>query len=265
MFSFALAVYSEHLVHRYFGHRCFSTSRAWNLVLATIPCHIGSPPLYFANTHRRHHKFCEQDDDPHSPVHKGFLYAYMFWLADRENFKIREEYVEDWLQYPELLLVEFYAGWIEMTQGYLVVKVASLLMAPGWFVFSNNYPFMVAFVAGKSLGCSLMAAFAAFSHVCPFWPGCLPLWPCKGSGCLQSEQEEQPGKVVTCMATRRSWYWWIAGSETDHDVHHACPIYAVYGPWYHDWSYCTYAAMEKCGLVWSVKTPWKKGWKDHSS
>ncbi|CAE7213391.1 unnamed protein product [Symbiodinium microadriaticum] len=266
--GFGLAIYCENLVHRYFGHRVFSTSRAWNLVLAAIPCYIAMPPLFFASTHRRHHKYCEEEGDPHPVNQKGFLYGAMFWLADRENFKIREEYIPDWLEErPELLVFELWQAQIAMGVSYVCVALLSIFLAPVWFPENLwESPFMVAFLTGKTLGTAMVAAFTAFGHTCPFWPACLPLrWPFGSKGDDPPKAQGSQEGLGPCMSTHRSWYWWMAGSESDHDQHHACPIYAVYGPWYHDWSYCTYAAMEKCGLVWSVKTPWAKGWKPHSS
>ncbi|CAE7847690.1 unnamed protein product, partial [Symbiodinium sp. KB8] len=264
--GFGLAIYCENLVHRYFGHRVFSTSRAWNLVLAAIPCYIAMPPLFFASTHRRHHKYCEEEGDPHPVNQKGFLYGAMFWLADRENFKIREEYIPDWLEErPELLVFELWQAQIAMGVSYVCVALLSIFLAPVWFPENLwESPFMVAFLTGKTLGTAMVAAFTAFGHTCPFWPACLPLrWPFGSKGDDPPKAQGSQEGLGPCMSTHRSWYWWMAGSESDHDQHHACPIYAVYGPWYHDWSYCTYAAMEKCGLVWSVKTPWAKGWKPH--
>ncbi|CAE7581434.1 unnamed protein product [Symbiodinium natans] len=53
----------------------------------------------------------------------------MFWLADRENFKIRKEYVQDWLaECPELLLVELFAGIAESLVTNSCVALASLLL-----------------------------------------------------------------------------------------------------------------------------------------
>lgn len=96
------------VMHRYFSHRAFDTSRVATFLLGACACATYSHgPLWWASTHRRHHKHCETARDPHSPVLGGFWYSHMFWLVDRDNFRIRKEYVADWLsRHPELLILD---------------------------------------------------------------------------------------------------------------------------------------------------------------
>jgi stearoyl-CoA desaturase (Delta-9 desaturase) len=80
--------------HRYFSHRSFSTSRA----LGTMFVVLGSmswqgPLLYWVATHRRHHRFSDQPNDPHSPyaldrgsrlTAKAFWHSHVGWLFSSE-------------------------------------------------------------------------------------------------------------------------------------------------------------------------------------
>lgn len=95
-------------LHRFFSHRCFVAGRITTFVFALAAC-IASQrgPIWWAATHRRHHKYCAAKGDPHSPC-DGFLHSHLFWLFERSNFRIQAEFVEDWLKYPELLLVDVF-------------------------------------------------------------------------------------------------------------------------------------------------------------
>jgi len=72
--------------HRYFAHRTFHTSRAFQLVLALLGASaMQNGPIWWASWHRRHHKFVDTPEDPHSPVVYGFWYAHMAWVFDPKN------------------------------------------------------------------------------------------------------------------------------------------------------------------------------------
>jgi len=113
------------LLHRYFSHRSFDAPRLVSLALGVCACGASQRgPLWWASTHRRHHRFCDERDaptdashpdkkrsdadrDPHSPVADGWLHAHLLWMTQRRNFATRPEYVSDWLRAaPELLFVD---------------------------------------------------------------------------------------------------------------------------------------------------------------
>ena len=54
--------------HRYFSHRSFKTSRAFQFLLA-LACTMSAQKgvLWWAANHRHHHKYSDQEDDIHSP------------------------------------------------------------------------------------------------------------------------------------------------------------------------------------------------------
>ena len=72
------------------------------------------PPLWWASKHRRHHAHCDTEQDPHSPVVFGKLYAWLGWAylsdVDAEGpFGNRGHdlaYMQDHLRFPELALME---------------------------------------------------------------------------------------------------------------------------------------------------------------
>ena len=69
--------------HRYFSHKGYKTSRVFQFVLALVgTMAVQKGPLWWASIHRRHHRYSDQEGDPHSPVRDGFYYAHQGWVFD---------------------------------------------------------------------------------------------------------------------------------------------------------------------------------------
>src|SRR5271167_4280830 len=55
--------------HRYFSHRSYKTSRAFQFLLALLgTTAMQNGPIWWASVHRHHHKFSDTQKDPHSPA-----------------------------------------------------------------------------------------------------------------------------------------------------------------------------------------------------
>ena len=94
--------------HRYFAHRSYKTSRAFQLCLAVLGAtSMENGPLWWASSHRLHHKHSDTPNDPHSPRQRGLLYAHVGWIFDRTK-PDRRDYsnVSDLTRYPELRFVD---------------------------------------------------------------------------------------------------------------------------------------------------------------
>jgi stearoyl-CoA desaturase (delta-9 desaturase) len=88
--------------HRYFAHKTFRTSRAFQLVLAVLGCAaVQKGPLWWAAGHRRHHRHSDQPEDLHSP-RRGFWWAHQGWIFS-ERFDATElDRIGDFAAWPEL-------------------------------------------------------------------------------------------------------------------------------------------------------------------
>ena len=89
--------------HRCYSHRAFNLNRIAEIPLlffSTMALH-GSV-LRWCNDHRVHHRFTEQEQDPHS-IKKGFWYAHMLWLFDK-NRPIDKNAVHDLMQNKLIML-----------------------------------------------------------------------------------------------------------------------------------------------------------------
>lgn len=81
--------------HRYLAHKSFKTSRFFEGVLMiTGSMALEGPVLFWVSTHRRHHRFADEDGDPHSPnlsgpglsgKLKGLWYAHIPWMFSDEE------------------------------------------------------------------------------------------------------------------------------------------------------------------------------------
>ncbi len=100
--SMALAVGS----HRYFSHRSFKTSRVSQFLLAWLCCcNVQRGPLWWAATHRQHHRHSDRPGDIHSPVQDGFVYAYCGWVFVPQEQPDWSS-VRDLTRFPELRWLE---------------------------------------------------------------------------------------------------------------------------------------------------------------
>jgi stearoyl-CoA desaturase (delta-9 desaturase) len=101
--------------HRYFAHRAYKTSRAFQLLLAVLGATtMQNGPIWWASVHRRHHKHSDGPADLHSPVQRGFWYAHVGWVFDLTLPPPRDESnVSDLTRYPELRWVDSH-DWVPL-------------------------------------------------------------------------------------------------------------------------------------------------------
>lgn len=128
--------------HRYFAHRSFKTSRAFQLVLAVLgTAAMQNGPLWWSSWHRRHHRSSDTAQDPHSPARRGFWHAHIGWFVDGSHDDPDLSNVRDLSRYPELVFLErhkwlpivgwaigcfFIAGLPGVVWGFCVSTIAAL-------------------------------------------------------------------------------------------------------------------------------------------
>ncbi len=96
--------------HRYFAHRSYRTSRAFQLFLAVggVMC-VQKGPLWWAGHHREHHRNSDDEDDVHSPL-KGFWWSHVGWILCDKFSEPPIDRIKDFAKYPELRFVEKWNG-----------------------------------------------------------------------------------------------------------------------------------------------------------
>ena len=111
-------------VHRYFAHRTFKTSRAFQLVLAvfaTASAQLGV--LWWVSQHRIHHRHADGANDPHSRT-KGFWWAHAGWFLVHTYDKTEWRQIPDLAKFPEL-------RWLDRHYFVPVVVLIAALLALG--------------------------------------------------------------------------------------------------------------------------------------
>lgn len=89
--------------HRYFSHRTYRTSRAFQFFLACLAqSSLQKGALWWAAHHRHHHKFSDTPDDPHSFRDRGFWYSHVGWILSRDTEDTDMSRIPDLARYPEL-------------------------------------------------------------------------------------------------------------------------------------------------------------------
>jgi stearoyl-CoA desaturase (delta-9 desaturase) len=88
--------------HRYFAHKTYKTSRAFQFVLALLGTTATQKgPLWWASLHRIHHRESDGPGDVHSPK-QGFWYSHQGWIFDKRWQATRLDLIPDFARYPEI-------------------------------------------------------------------------------------------------------------------------------------------------------------------
>jgi stearoyl-CoA desaturase (delta-9 desaturase) len=113
--------------HRYFSHRTYRTSRFFQFLLGLFgtTC-VQKGPIWWAATHRRHHKHSDEPEDVHSPRQRGFWHSHVGWIISKEFVATDVRTVRDLQRYPEL-------RWLGTWHWVAPVTLAFLCwLAAGW-------------------------------------------------------------------------------------------------------------------------------------
>lgn len=95
--------------HRYFAHRSYKTSRAFQALLAICAAAAGQRgPIWWAVRHRDHHRYSDTELDVHSPVTRSRWFSHYGWLLEQKTIDVDLAAAKDLSRYPELVWVNRY-------------------------------------------------------------------------------------------------------------------------------------------------------------
>jgi stearoyl-CoA desaturase (Delta-9 desaturase) len=211
--------------HRYFAHRSFKTSRAFQFLLAVLgSLAIQRGVLWWAETHRYHHRHADTPGDIHSPRYQGFLYAHSGWFVDVKNRETKLAGVADLAKFPELV-------WLNDWKWY--------------FLPVSTYAVMLYLLfGGEGLVWGLAASTVILWHT-THW--------------IQSMSHSYGGyRRFACEDNSRNH--WLLGLLTlgeFHNNHHYAPSSSRQGLvwWEIDCGYYILRILHRLGLVWDLKLP----------
>ncbi len=211
--------------HRYFAHRAYKTSRAFQLVLAVLGCtSMQNGPIWWASVHRRHHKHADGPGDPHSPVKHGFRYGHVGWVFDLSKPPPRDDEtaVPDLKRFPELLWLDRH-DWVPLaTYAVLYAVIGGM---PG---------FIWGFVV------STLAVF----HATMLINSLAHVW---GSRRYATNDDSRNSAPLALLTFGEGW----------HNNHHHYMSSARQGFfwWEIDLTYYTLRVLAWLGIVWDVREP----------
>ena len=209
--------------HRYFSHRSFQTSRAFQFVLAFIGCTAAQKgPLWWAAHHRHHHRASDQPDDIHSPIQRGFWWSHVGWILSTGYNETRYEAIRDFARFPELRWLNRFhlvppvllAASLYLAGGFSLLVwgffVSTVLLWHGTFTINS-----LAHVFGRR-------RYKTGDYSRNNWA--LALITC-GEGWHNNHHYHQ-------NTANQGWFWWEV-----------------------DFSYYALRALSLFGVVWGLKTP----------
>jgi len=122
--------------HRYFAHKTYKTSRAFQFFLALLAqSSTQKGALWWAAHHRNHHKYSDKPEDIHSMKLRGFLWSHVGWILMHKYDATEWQEIQDFAKFPELrwlnryhvvptlilaTLLYVFGGWTWLVWGYLV-------------------------------------------------------------------------------------------------------------------------------------------------
>jgi stearoyl-CoA desaturase (delta-9 desaturase) len=227
--------------HRYFTHHSFQSKPWLRKTFLILGSMAGEGPLtYWVATHRHHHRFTDQEGDPHSPILgkntlfgkiKGFLHAHMGWLLNSNKPERFHTYAIDIFRDKEILQID---------NAYIIWLIAGLLIpaAIGGLWTLSWMGVWMGFIWGG------LVRMAVCQHIT--W-GINSVCHIIGKKNHTTQNNSRDNWVLGVLALGEGW----------HNSHHAFPTSARHGLkwWQFDISFYVIKLLEKLGLVWDVKTP----------
>lgn len=226
--------------HRYFTHGSFKAGRKVRIALAIAGnMAVQGPLVRWVADHRKHHKFSDQEGDPHSPwrygsgvrnLAKGMWWSHMGWLFDPEQSP-QDKYAPDLLKDP------------------LMVRLSRQF--PLWVAVSLTFPALV----GGLVTWSWQGAVSAF-----FWAGLVRVALLHHVTWSINSICHAVGRQPFRSRDKSTNVWWLAipsMGESWHNLHHADQTSARHGVLRGqlDSSARIIRWMEKFGWVSDVRWP----------
>ena len=208
--------------HRYFAHKSYKTSRAFQFVLAVLGASATQKgPLWWAGLHRRHHRYSDGPGDVHSPK-QGFYYAHQGWIFDPRWNATPLELIPDFARYPEL-------RWLNRHHYVPVVALAVACTLIGGF---------------EGLAWGFCASTTLLWHATYSINSLAHLW---GTRRYETTDTSRNNFLLALLTMGEGW----------HNNHHYYMASARQGFrwWEIDLSYYVLRGLAAVGLVWDLREP----------
>jgi stearoyl-CoA desaturase (delta-9 desaturase) len=209
--------------HRYFSHRTFRTSRAFQLFLAFwAQTSAQKGVVWWASHHRLHHKKSDLPGDVHSAKLDGLFWSHVGWIISKDHEDTDLSRVPDLAKYPELMWLNRYH------------LVPPTILAVALFLV-GSWP-------------ALIWGFFVSTVLC--WHGTFTI----------NSLSHLFGKrryATTDDSRNNVWLAILTMGEGWHNNHHHYQGSVNQGFYWWEWdpTYYILWALSKVGLVWDLRTP----------
>jgi stearoyl-CoA desaturase (delta-9 desaturase) len=212
--------------HRYFSHRTYRTSRAFQLVLAVLAqSSVQKGALWWAAHHRDHHKHSDTPKDPHSYRDYGFWYSHVGWILSRETEETDYSRIADMSRYRELRWLNDYHA------------VPGIALAVSLYFLGGAEALVWGFFVSTTLLWHGTFTINSLSHI----------W---GKRRYSTTDDSKNNLVLAIVTMGEGW----------HNNHHYYPrsVRQGFHWWQVDMTYYILRALAAVGLVWDLHVPTQK-------
>ena len=212
--------------HRYFSHRTYRTSRAFQFVLAVLAqSSIQKGALWWAAHHRDHHKYSDTPKDPHSYRDYGFWYSHVGWILSSETEETDYSRISDLARYPEL-------RWLNKWH-----VVPGVVLAVALFFIGGWHALLWGFFVSTTLLWHGTFTINSLSH----------MW---GKRRYTTTDDSKNNPVLAIVTMGEGW----------HNNHHYYPrsVRQGFRWWQIDMTYYVLRALALVGIVWDLHVPSQK-------
>jgi stearoyl-CoA desaturase (delta-9 desaturase) len=206
--------------HRYFAHRTYKTSRAFQFVLGLLgTLAVQKGPLWWAALHRAHHQHSDQEEDVHSPLQHGMYWSHVGWILSNRYQATDLARVKDFSKFPEL-------RWLDR-----FFFVPPVIGGAALWLFGGTAVFVWAGLAATVVGWHAVFLGNSVSHA-------------YGWRRFETADTSRNNPLLAIVILGEGW----------HNNHHYYPGSARTGFywWEIDITYYTIKVLEAVGLIWDV-------------
>lgn len=220
--------------HRYFSHRTYKTSRVVQFLFALVGnSSMQRGPLWWAATHRHHHKHSDEEVDSHSPVQHGFVWSHIGWLTSAKNFPTNYKSIPDLKKFPELVFLNRFDQIVPLVYGLIMLGIGAVLET---FVPSANV------TMGQFFVWTFFISTTVLLHATLFINSLAHVW---GKRRYETSDDSRNSLILAILTLGEGW----------HNNHHRYPnsVRQGFRVWEIDVTYYGLKMLSWVGLIWDLK------------
>ena len=217
--------------HRLLTHGSFATYQWVRRCLAWCGMMAGEgPPIMWVAVHRKHHRFSDQDDDPHSPRH-GRWWSHLLWMLPRHD---SDQWAKLYAGYAPDLLRDGFLRFLNRSFLWWQLLVGAMLFLIGWITWDVT-------TAVSLVVYGVFLRLVLVMHSTWLINSATHIWGYRNYSTNDDSRN----------------LWWVAlltYGEGWHNNHHADQRAARHGHrwWELDLTWLTICAMKSVGLAWGI-------------